>query len=1570
MTQDSLVRISAPGYDKTISTNPTARLKYEDEDDSAIITVGSSTELVQRLEEPVPQNPRGSPRSSRNPMSIATLLAESQQPPPSLTHHIFDIEDREEVRKLWQDIQEKNNTSKQSANALTKMSGGAKPLSLDKLDTDQTLQAEKNSVFAEAYDRLRPTIWAPLARELGVSWREAENMHWSLGEDILGDRASAEMLESVASTSNEASDSCEVKARASSIGFRGGSSSTPSPVFSDYRALHFNSTMPPQLRSAETLGTGGDHAAAGQMRPSMAAKPATNLTIEGKRQAQAAGDKLRARTMPSRHRKVATAVEHANHQNRWANYKSPSSVFFPKDDPTLSQSFDTPGLTSEGKRQAQVAGDKLRNRTNPIRHSRPSRGSVSEHGISKNRWSSYGPRVTRLDERRDPHAESSEKSLPGDAELLESKGQPSLLELFEVELAKKMTANDDCQENAQATVSEIPTTTSVPSNLAVHAQEEVQREANPLLNGLKLINNDLRGLALGDENLPQEFPRAISQGFRAAIGGLSMFVRSVTNGLQEASALTRQAAEHTREANLQAIDDTISDLRTVAGEVTALSREILPVLPKSNENPKEDKSRSEPTSLGPSTATAEAAESMLSKSKVTGTVSAAPDEDLQNSVASGLERPVSVVKSVSVPKHFTPRHAKPPKHVSEIPVSVTRRIWTENRRPPRCTGTTRAPRYHKPGPIHLPHHSPLVESSAVETQTFTPRSGYVNHLRHHQPTETIEKALEEPDNNQSTNLPAAAARFPTLAQFEDQNFASQKPFPSLPSMNMEPLVPLKPDSQSRSQTPPGLPQGLSEDQADNSRPACAAQNLLVLHGINPGNLSEAQFESFRMQSPAVQKKSIEIYAANRAEHQPPQDTSTFEGIRILNPAAQQKAIQIYAAHLAKRQPPQDTSTNSGAASDRELSVETRDMDQDGTRPAISLPSETATDKDYQMQLKLLERQNKKRCSLLEGYRDEDTGEMVGAKCRTIDVSDVEESEMKLEQLNGMNMNERVIGPQEVNEVLQESGGLESPSISPSDVQAHPGISPNSPKSGGVENDYAQEYHRQSNITGQEHGEMGRFKAQQEKAPSPEPIQQPESFRSKSPSGGENSGHRSRLYQASFQGMTSNGQKTQESRMGQERRSGTSNDSPALSNHNMPRTNDNKSNVINSAFDHPIKPSPSSKWQWECVREGCSKKFNTQSERSWHLTYDCLMPKKSDSASDSAKASMRHSVSQAVGNKTRYGWDHGGHCIGFLKTPSASGMKLTCMAPECQKQFDTEKEAMAHVRIECDKLREPKTQDSTQGGSPSTRTEVRDRLTPQKSMSHGSSAARLVEPFDPLEAEPSARPHLTESIRRNATVACTDNRLNARRRRPYSEAFDGIGRVEWSQFLDNTPNTQPNAESSSKRDEAIRNSPISSRRTLGSKFSFEGDSKDHRPDVHRARRGSPMTYYDLPSTGYPKWHDGPRDVRNSTSPAPITTARRPYVLRSDLRSRTDVPSPSSRSPAPAPTMHFESQEQKRKIQSCVTQLRNLGFGEDGVSGEERLMQCASAAGGDLVEAIDMIDEEQRAYKERAPVLNWW
>lgn len=53
---------------------------------------------------------------------------------------------------------------------------------------------------------------------------------------------------------------------------------------------------------------------------------------------------------------------------------------------------------------------------------------------------------------------------------------------------------------------------------------------------------------------------------------------------------------------------------------------------------------------------------------------------------------------------------------------------------------------------------------------------------------------------------------------------------------------------------------------------------------------------------------------------------------------------------------------------------------------------------------------------------------------------------------------------------------------------------------------------------------------------------------------------------------------------------------------------------------------------------------------------------------------------------------------------------------------------------------------------------------------------------------------------------------------------------------------------------------------------------------------------------------------------------------------------------------------RKVQACVTQLHELGYGSDAAHGGfERLIVYAQAAEGDLIDAIDIIDEEQRVFK---------
>ena len=54
----------------------------------------------------------------------------------------------------------------------------------------------------------------------------------------------------------------------------------------------------------------------------------------------------------------------------------------------------------------------------------------------------------------------------------------------------------------------------------------------------------------------------------------------------------------------------------------------------------------------------------------------------------------------------------------------------------------------------------------------------------------------------------------------------------------------------------------------------------------------------------------------------------------------------------------------------------------------------------------------------------------------------------------------------------------------------------------------------------------------------------------------------------------------------------------------------------------------------------------------------------------------------------------------------------------------------------------------------------------------------------------------------------------------------------------------------------------------------------------------------------------------------------------------------------------------KVQHCVEKLKDLGFGENSNGGIQRLVVYAQAAEGNVSDAIDLIDEEQQAYKEWA------
>ena len=179
-------------------------------------------------------------------------------------------------------------------------------------------------------------------------------------------------------------------------------------------------------------------------------------------------------------------------------------------------------------------------------------------------------------------------------------------------------------------------------------------------------------------------------------------------------------------------------------------------------------------------------------------------------------------------------------------------------------------------------------------------------------------------------------------------------------------------------------------------------------------------------------------------------------------------------------------------------------------------------------------------------------------------------------------------------------------------------------------------------------------------------------------------------------------------------------------------------------------------------------------------------------------------------------------------------------------------------------------------------------------------ARLAMPFDPQAETATVHRHqLMEGVRRSATVSGPHDRFAAGPgRRPYSAYFDGTGRVEWDSFI--------------------------------------------RPPTPPARATSMRTPHQAP------------DIR---------TAYRP---QSRLPVRASMP-------PPAPIL-FDQREREREVpahqdpmtvgsvQTCVEELKKLGFGrEDG--GVERLVVYAQAAEGDLEDAIDLIEEERLAYAER-------
>lgn len=156
----------------------------------------------------------------------------------------------------------------------------------------------------------------------------------------------------------------------------------------------------------------------------------------------------------------------------------------------------------------------------------------------------------------------------------------------------------------------------------------------------------------------------------------------------------------------------------------------------------------------------------------------------------------------------------------------------------------------------------------------------------------------------------------------------------------------------------------------------------------------------------------------------------------------------------------------------------------------------------------------------------------------------------------------------------------------------------------------------------------------------------------------------------------------------------------------------------------------------------------------------------------------------------------------------------------------------------------------------------------------------------------------------------DNSVN-NNRRPYSENFSGEGRIGWDTFL-----------------------------RQGSESLITNQGVEHIPSSLKFERGH------VHASGVPSISSHNVQIDDAASEA----------RRADINQHSVHSNPNDLGDA----------AYIRRVEACVTQLHALGYCSNAAQGGfERLNVYAQAAEGDLIGAIDIIDEEQRAYKLRLP-----
>ncbi|KAJ5094442.1 hypothetical protein N7456_010303 [Penicillium angulare] len=193
-----IIQISASEYDSLASSHPRARLIYTDDDDGDQITVGSSLELSQRLDEPLDIQPR----------LDAIQLSEDDRSPM----HIFDIRRSNSVTELWKRFEDVSftssqlpdtkkdasvaaeptaNTSDQEGHSSAETSATAAPGDISQPPLLAAFEAEMANILdsseepAERAPQAGPSPTAESSRNAGSQEFSVENLAWDVIQNLL-----------------------------------------------------------------------------------------------------------------------------------------------------------------------------------------------------------------------------------------------------------------------------------------------------------------------------------------------------------------------------------------------------------------------------------------------------------------------------------------------------------------------------------------------------------------------------------------------------------------------------------------------------------------------------------------------------------------------------------------------------------------------------------------------------------------------------------------------------------------------------------------------------------------------------------------------------------------------------------------------------------------------------------------------------------------------------------------------------------------------------------------------------------------------------------------------------------------------------------------------------------------------------------------------------------------------------------------------------------------------------------------------------------------------------------------